>query len=255
MVICADAFQASFEQEPYYGRGPVENYNDRKFSQRVGIYQQTADDQFYPYIRPQETGTKGDMRWWEQTDKEGNGFCIYGDQPFYASALHYNQEDLDDGDEKEQRHSTDVPQSKFTNLFIDLEHAGVGGEQLERRRSGAASISCEVRRQGLWLHHLPPAKIKPRNEKNPCAFGLALCSLSVTAGDIYVDKNGSVADALKQAREWRRLNSQEIAGGIRIHLADAVYPLQSRFSSGRRIVAQRILPPSSWAVRYLEVSL
>ena len=59
-----------------------------------------------------------------------------------------------------------------------------------------------------------------------CAFGLALCSLGVTAGDIYVDKNGSVADALKQAREWRRLNSQEIAGGIRIHLADAVYPLQ-----------------------------
>ena len=59
-----------------------------------------------------------------------------------------------------------------------------------------------------------------------CAFGLALCSMGVTAGDIYVDKNGSVADALKQAREWRRLNSQEIAGGIRIHLADAVYPLQ-----------------------------
>ena len=117
----------SLSKSRYYGRGPVENYNDRKFSQRVGIYQQTADDQFYPYIRPQETGTKGDMRWWEQTDKEGNGFCIYGDQPFYASALHYNQEDLDDGDEKEQRHSTDVPQSKFTNLFIDLEHAGVGG--------------------------------------------------------------------------------------------------------------------------------
>ena len=117
----------SLSKSRYYGRGPVENYNDRKFSQRVGIYQQTADDQFYPYIRPQETGTKGDMRWWEQTDKEGNGFRIYGDQPFYASALHYNQEDLDDGDEKEQRHSTDVPQSKFTNLFIDLEHAGVGG--------------------------------------------------------------------------------------------------------------------------------
>ncbi|MBQ6202564.1 MAG: DUF4981 domain-containing protein [Prevotella sp.] len=115
------------ENSNYYGRGPVENYYDRKFSQRVGIYQQTADAQFYPYIRPQETGTKGDMRWWKQTNKDGKGFCVYADKPFYASALHYNQEDLDDGDEKEQRHSTDVLPSKFTNLFIDLEHAGVGG--------------------------------------------------------------------------------------------------------------------------------
>ena len=59
-----------------------------------------------------------------------------------------------------------------------------------------------------------------------CALGLALCSLNAVAGDIYVGKNGLVADALKQAREWRRLNSPEVAGGIRIHLADTVYPLQ-----------------------------
>ena len=59
-----------------------------------------------------------------------------------------------------------------------------------------------------------------------CAALLAACSLNASAGDIYVDKNGSVADALKKAREWRRLNSQEIVGGIRIHLADTVYPLQ-----------------------------
>ena len=58
------------------------------------------------------------------------------------------------------------------------------------------------------------------------ALCLILYSLGIYAGDIYVEKNGSVAEALKQAREWRRLNSQEIAGGIRIHLADAVYPLQ-----------------------------
>ena len=58
------------------------------------------------------------------------------------------------------------------------------------------------------------------------ALCLILYSLGIYAGDIYVEKNGSIAEALKQAREWRRLNSQEIAGGIRIHLADAVYPLQ-----------------------------
>ena len=111
----------------YYGRGPVENYADRKLSQPIGIYRQTADEQFYPYIRPQETGTKSDIRWWQQTDAEGNGFCLVSDRPFYASALHYNISDLDDGDDKEQRHVEDIPKSHFTNLFIDAEHTGVGG--------------------------------------------------------------------------------------------------------------------------------
>ena len=58
------------------------------------------------------------------------------------------------------------------------------------------------------------------------ALSLSLCSLGIHAGDIYVGKNGSVAEALKQAREWRRLNSPQVGGGIRIHLADTVYQLQ-----------------------------
>lgn len=111
----------------YYGRGPVENYADRKESQRIGIYRQTADQQFYPYIRPQETGTKTDMRWWKQTNERGQGLRVTSLDEFCASALHYTVEDLDDGDEKEQRHIQNVPGSKFTNLYLDKEHAGVGG--------------------------------------------------------------------------------------------------------------------------------
>ena len=115
------------DKSEYFGRGPVENYADRKFSQRFGIYQQTADEQFYPYIRPQETGTKSDMRWWKQTGEKGMGLLVRSDKPFSASALHYTVEALDDGDEKEQRHIQEVPKSKFTNLHIDGEMAGVGG--------------------------------------------------------------------------------------------------------------------------------
>jgi len=118
---------ATMECSEYYGRGPVENYADRKFSQRIGIYHQTADEQFFPYVRPQETGTKSDMRWWRQTDTAGRGLMVQAEKPFYASALHYNIDDLDDGDEKEQRHSPQVPRSAYTNLFIDSEHTGVGG--------------------------------------------------------------------------------------------------------------------------------
>ena len=115
------------DKSEYFGRGPIENYADRKFSQRFGIYLQTADEQFYPYIRPQETGTKSDMRWWKQTGEKGMGLLVRSDKPFYASALHYTVEDLDDGDKKEQRHIQEVPKSKFTNLHIDGEMAGVGG--------------------------------------------------------------------------------------------------------------------------------
>ena len=111
----------------YYGRGPIENYADRKESQRIGIYRQTADQQFYPYIRPQETGTKTDMRWWKQTNEKGLGLRVTSRDEFCASALHYTVEDLDDGDDKEQRHIQNVPGSKFTNLYLDKEHAGVGG--------------------------------------------------------------------------------------------------------------------------------
>jgi len=116
------------EQSEYYGRGPIENYSDRHLSQRIGIYRQTADEQFYPYIRPQETGTKTDIRWWKQSDAAGKGLRIEADAPFSASALHYSVEDLDEpGMEKAQRHSPQVPQSSYTNLSIDQVHAGLGG--------------------------------------------------------------------------------------------------------------------------------
>ena len=117
----------SLDRTEYYGRGPVENYADRKLSQRVGLYRQTADEQFYPYIRPQETGNKTDVRWWRQTDADGFGLEVTAETPFSATALHYDQAALDDGDAKEQRHSPQVPRSRYTNLAIDLAQAGLGG--------------------------------------------------------------------------------------------------------------------------------
>lgn len=118
----------NMDQSHYYGRGPWENYNDRCSSQRVGIYSQTADEQFYPYIRPQESGTKTDMRWWEQTTNTGFGLRVESDELFSASALHYGVLDLNEPTpDKKQRHVPQVLKSKYTNLNIDQEHAGVGG--------------------------------------------------------------------------------------------------------------------------------
>ena len=118
----------TMEKSNYYGRGPIENYSDRKDCMRIGVYTDDADNQCFPYIRPQESGTKSDIRWWKQTDATGLGLQVKSCTPFYASAIHFDTEELDDGDDKEQRHSFDLKKSKFTNLFLDSAHMGVGGE-------------------------------------------------------------------------------------------------------------------------------
>ncbi|MBQ1486539.1 MAG: DUF4981 domain-containing protein, partial [Muribaculaceae bacterium] len=138
----------SMDNSHFYGRGPIENYADRRYSQRLGIYRQTADEQFYPYIRPQETGTKGDIRWWEQTDGLGIGIKVTADKPFYASALHYDIPLLDEGNEKHQRHPSQLTKSPFTVLTLDGEHCGVGGidswgaRPLEQYRIPAIDRTC-----------------------------------------------------------------------------------------------------------------
>lgn len=110
------------DKSTFYGRGPIENYADRKMSQNIGKYSMTADEQFFPYVRPQETGSKCDIRWWQQGD-----ITILSDTCFAASALHYEVRDLDEGQNKEQRHPQDVKRSYHTILYLDQQMAGVGG--------------------------------------------------------------------------------------------------------------------------------
>ena len=116
----------SFDAIEYYGRGPVENYSDRNHNTFLGIYRQSVDEQFYPYIRPQETGTKTDIRWWKQLNMSGDGVKVFSEIPFSASALHYTIESLDEGMEKRQGHSPEVPKAELTNLCIDKVQMGLG---------------------------------------------------------------------------------------------------------------------------------
>jgi beta-galactosidase len=116
----------SFDRIQYYGRGPAENYSDRNHSTFIGRYNQTVEEQFYPYIRPQETGTKTDIRWWRQVAVNGDGLEFISSAPFSASALNYTIESLDDGEEKDQRHSSEVEKVDFTNFCIDKMQMGLG---------------------------------------------------------------------------------------------------------------------------------
>lgn len=116
----------TFEAIEYYGRGPVENYSDRNHCTDLGVYRQSVDEQFYSYIRPQETGNKTDIRWWKQLNAGGNGLKVVAEAPFSASALHYTICSLDDGVQKDQRHSPEVKKADLTNLCIDKAQMGLG---------------------------------------------------------------------------------------------------------------------------------
>lgn len=115
----------SFEYISYYGRGPIENYSDRKYSADIGLYNQSVTEQFYPYIRPQETGNKTDIRWWKLLNMKGDGLMFVAEAPFSASALHYTIESLDDGDFKKQSHSGELEEFNLTNFLIDKAQQGL----------------------------------------------------------------------------------------------------------------------------------
>ncbi|WP_224998631.1 glycoside hydrolase family 2 TIM barrel-domain containing protein [Cesiribacter sp. SM1] len=117
------------ENLSYYGRGPWENYSDRKSSAFIGLYQDKVENQFVAnYIRPQENGYKTDVRWLQLTNKDGVGLRIEGVQPIGFSALPYRAEDLDPGLTKKQQHPTDLKKRNAVSLHIDLKQRGVGGD-------------------------------------------------------------------------------------------------------------------------------
>jgi len=117
---------SSFGRVVYYGRGPVENYSDRNDVSFVGIYDQSVDEQFYPYIRPQETGNHTDLRWWKLVNPAGVGLLVDSKDLFSASALHYRIETLDDGVAKHQRHGLEIEKDPVTNLLVDKAQMGLG---------------------------------------------------------------------------------------------------------------------------------
>lgn len=110
----------------YYGRGPVENYSDRNNSTLIGLYRQSVEEQFYPYIRPQETGTKSDVRWWRLLDQTCSGLEFFSNDSFLASALNYSIESLDEGAVKDQRHSPEIDPVDYVNVCLDKEQMGLG---------------------------------------------------------------------------------------------------------------------------------
>ena len=114
-----------YDRIEYYGRGPWENYSNRKASALLGIWHQTVEEQFHPYVRVQDTGTKSDVRWWRVLNVGGSGLEVTAERPFYASSLHYTIEQLDGGEDKGNVHPTDLQPQPFTQICIDQAQMGL----------------------------------------------------------------------------------------------------------------------------------
>lgn len=112
----------------YFGRGPWENYPDRKTSALISQYSGKVGEQFFLYVRPQENNYKTEVRWFSLTDETGRGLKVTGKPVFCTSALNNAMEDFDDGVKKDQRHITDIVAKDFVEWCIDYKQMGVGGD-------------------------------------------------------------------------------------------------------------------------------
>ena len=121
---------AAFSKLEYYGRGPEENYIDRHSSSFIGKYEADVKDEYYPYVRPQESGNHTDIRYFSIFNPTtGKGITFEGYAPMECSAIPYLVEDLDAGIEKNHawgQHSGDLVEKGLVQLHIQQRQYGLG---------------------------------------------------------------------------------------------------------------------------------
>ena len=119
---------ADFDRVEWFGRGPHENYRDRRTSAFIGRYSCRVEEMHHPYVRPQENGNRTGVRWVTLRNAGGYGLKAVGEVPLEVSAHHYLTSDLDPGNEKAGRHDPDIPRRDLVHLRLDYGQMGVGGD-------------------------------------------------------------------------------------------------------------------------------
>ena len=112
---------AGYENITYYGRGPEENYVDRKTGSPIGVYDNTVDGMFVPYLKPQENGNRTDVRWVSLTDEAGDGILFSTDTPMEFGALHYSASELNS-----KAHPYQLTRADQVYLTLDYMQTGLG---------------------------------------------------------------------------------------------------------------------------------
>jgi len=140
-----------YDEVEWFGRGPFENYVDRKTAAFVGLYNGSVADQHVSYIRPQENGNKCDVRWMNLTNKDGWGLQFSSSGLFEFTVQHYRPEDIAQESRMTNMHSVDVPQRNMIGINLDAFQMGVGGNDswgarpLEKYRYPAKAYTFELK--------------------------------------------------------------------------------------------------------------
>jgi beta-galactosidase len=117
------ALPSNYGQIIWYGRGPFENYQDRKESANVGLYSGSVEDQHFGYVMPQENGNKTDVRWIRIMDKAETGLKITGKPLVEVNVQNYSQQALNNS---KTLHS--LIRGDQTYVHVDLKQMGLGGD-------------------------------------------------------------------------------------------------------------------------------
>ncbi|MEM1407404.1 MAG: glycoside hydrolase family 2 TIM barrel-domain containing protein, partial [Bacteroidota bacterium] len=118
-----------YQNVTWFGRGPMENYQDRKAATFVAEYQGKVADLKYDYIRPQENGNREEVRKLSLTNEKGKGIEVLASMDYFSFSVHHQlNSDFDEGEKKINRHTYDVPDRPLVNLNIDYMQMGVGGD-------------------------------------------------------------------------------------------------------------------------------
>ncbi|MHB1356116.1 MAG: beta-galactosidase, LacZ type [Anaerolineae bacterium] len=138
-----------FESVRWYGRGPNESYWDRKQGTRFGVFSSTVDEQYVPYVKPQENGNKTDVRWMALTDTAGAGLLAVGQPCFEFSAHHFTPEDL-----TQAAHTHEIGRRPEITLHLDYLHAGLGTASCGPGTLPQYRLFPQPTRWRIWLRPL-----------------------------------------------------------------------------------------------------
>jgi len=159
----------NFDQVSWLGRGPQENYQDRKTGAFVGLYKMAVSGMYFPYVRPQENGNRTDVRWAAITDSTGNGLLFKGLPLLEITAHHQIMEDFEspvktvgrivDGEKVVNRHTDDVIPRDLTSVNIDFKQMGVGGDDSWGARTHEQyRLTAREYSYGFMMHPLRPGE-------------------------------------------------------------------------------------------------
>ena len=145
-----------YEQFTWYGRGPHETYVDRQEGAQVGVYSGTVDEQYVPYIVPQENGNKTEVRWVALTNEDGVGLLASGDRWLEVSAHHYTTEDL-----TQAKHTYELKRRDDITLNLDYGQSGLGSASCGPGRLEKYQLKPEEVRYSVRLRPFSTAVDSP----------------------------------------------------------------------------------------------